>query len=181
MKKGQAINLVSFEARDSIRFEMLSIFVLRIGVTIFLMFLGMLIFMLTSLGYVISIKSGIEHQVEIWTNLEQNTENSTVKQDIKYVTALMQDSAKLVKDDFFWSAKIESVVKSLPPSIHLLTFSGAQTQKQIIMGGIAPTRNDVLVAKDELSKLPFVSEVKSPLNNVVPEKNINFSFTLILK
>ncbi len=181
MKKGQTINLVSFEARDSVRFEMLSIFVLRIGAAIFLMFVGLLIFMLTSLGYVSSIKSGIEQQIEIWTDLERTTENTTVKQDIKYVTALIQDSAKLAKDTFFWSNTIESVVKSLPPSVHLLTFSGAQTQKQIIMSGIAPTRNDVLVAKDALSKLSFVKEVKSPLNNVVPEKDINFSFTLILK
>lgn len=181
MRKGQAINLVSFEARDSVRFEMLSIFIFRLGMATFLQMFIFITFLLTSLFYVKSINMSVEKEIEMWSRLESSAESSIVKQDIQHAINFINESARLSEGSFRWSSTVESIIKALPQNIRFLTLKGTQDQKSIILSGVAPTREDVLLSKEALAKMPFVKDINSPLSNVVPGRDINFNFTLVLK
>ncbi|OHA46731.1 MAG: hypothetical protein A3A80_02630 [Candidatus Terrybacteria bacterium RIFCSPLOWO2_01_FULL_44_24] len=174
------INLTSIEAQNGIRFELLTRLVIRVGIVIIAILSVLIIFMLTSLIYITTLKGGVSENTKTWRILGQTTESDEVKQKVKASADFIRYVSKLSTDPFKWSSTIRDVVVSLPPTVYLTAISGSQAQRNIVISGFAPTRDDVLQLEDMLKKLPFISLVDSPDSNVIAEKNITFQFTLIL-
>ena len=80
-----------------------------------------------------------------------------------------------------WAPLLEEITEIVPAGIYLTAFSYQKDKHQIVLGGWANHRENLLRFQKSLEENTFFIEVEAPLANLVKEQNIDFHFTLSLK
>ncbi len=88
-----------------------------------------------------------------------------------------------------WSNILIYLVKDVPPNIkinflNIQPSSGKETEQwNVIIRGLAKSRNDFLLFQEQLKKSQFFEKVELPIGNLTQKENIEFEFktTLLLK
>lgn len=83
--------------------------------------------------------------------------------------------------DFKVFPVIESILKSIPASIRLSSFTFDKEKKELVVNGYAPTRESMIEFKRALEANPIAVKVDSPPGNLIKEADIDFSIKLTVK
>jgi len=97
-----------------------------------------------------------------------NQEIADINKKIKIIDGAQKDYVK-------WSEKIIQLNEIVPANIKLTRFKFDKNNNSFEIFGWALKRNDFLNFKENLEKNSMISELNSPLSNLLLQENINFS------
>ncbi|HBV57952.1 MAG TPA: hypothetical protein DEB73_01660 [Candidatus Magasanikbacteria bacterium] len=75
---------------------------------------------------------------------------------------------------FAWTPFLIETLKNLPNGILLNGIDFNKENKNLIIQGMAKTRGDLLLLKENLTKLPWVKKLDLPASTLTAKENINF-------
>jgi Tfp pilus assembly protein PilN len=96
-----------------------------------------------------------------------NKEIQKVNKDLKNI-----DEAQ--NSFFAWTPFLIETLKNLPTGIFLNGIDFNKENKNLIVQGMAKTRADLLILKDNLTKLQWVKKIDLPSSTLTAKENINF-------
>ncbi len=110
--------------------------------------------------------------------------NQPVSEDLSASsTEIRQINAYLSRIDAYgsrvviWSDVLKSILGAVPAGVEVDTLSFT-SDGSVRMTGLAATRDDLLQLKSKLGSLPLVSDVASPLSNLLQKKDVLFEMTM---
>ena len=96
-----------------------------------------------------------------------NTSVQEVNTKIDYLTTIQQDYLK-------WSAYLADLTALIPQNISLGRISLNQESNQIQITGRAVYRDDFLSLKGNLDNSKILSDINSPISNLIKKENVDF-------
>lgn len=75
-----------------------------------------------------------------------------------------------------FSELLDTIAKTIPENAYLTSFT-LNPKNELRISGFAATRNDVVLIEKNLKELPILTNILSPLDNLLKPNNINFEFT----
>lgn len=73
-----------------------------------------------------------------------------------------------------WTAFITNLLKATPDGVEWKALQVNSEDRGLILTGFAPTRDALLKLRDNLSQLPYLSELNLPLHYLIDNNNIDF-------
>lgn len=118
------------------------------------------------------------HFNDLVTSINFITNRDTKRNaEIKDINALVGRIDSIQREYILWTPVIYSIVEKIPPQIKLTSLKLDRSNNTYILSGVAPTRNDLLLFRDEFSKLPQIKTVDIPLSQLTARTNISFTLT----
>jgi|GEM_PF-6962141 len=109
------------------------------------------------------------------------TKNTTFfNQEIVELNQKIKEIKTAQNNYIFWNHYLLPIVNKIPAEVKISQLDLGQSDKKIVIKGVAQNREGLLGLKRDLESLDFVSELRSPIANILQSQNINFEFTLIL-
>jgi hypothetical protein len=113
------------------------------------------------------------------TSLVSN-QNTWFTKEVNDINLSLQD-AQLVQQEYFkWTALLHSLNKTIPPDSQMTAINVSLIDNQIILRGISRDRLALLAFKDALEQQKFLTNLASPLTNLLQKENIIFEFRAAL-
>ncbi len=112
---------------------------------------------------------------------QEATANSSETTDI--VTAIKQINSYLKEIDDTqrgfvpWSTVIENITPLIPNDVQVERIS-ISSEDKILLSGVAQTRDGALLLLKRLKEQPYLSNVLSPLSNILQRQNVAFDFEM---
>lgn len=145
------------------------------------------VFLIINAGILYATKFYLENKLETITEeVNQNTQalpnsqgtslDATIKEinnDIKFLTTIQQDYVK-------WPAYLADLTALIPENIRLKQLSLNQESNQIQITGHAPLRDDFLSLKSNLDDSKIISNIDSPISNLIKKEDVDFVITASL-
>ncbi len=124
--------------------------------------------------------------VDTLDNLEEHTlivnrNSQGYNKKVKQINAQIKNIEEIEKNFSFLSCSLKEVANSVPEGIKLTKLNIDKNQKTLKIEGYAETRSQLLKFKDKLQSLKLIETVDLPLENLLSQKNINFSLSAKLK
>ncbi|MFZ5391226.1 MAG: hypothetical protein ACOZAJ_03060 [Patescibacteria group bacterium] len=102
-----------------------------------------------------------------------NERNKTLDRDIAKLNNQLKTISEIQQGFVSWSNIVLEVSDNLPPGISL-NYLNLEKSSGLTIYGQALSRQDYLNFKDNLSKLTYLSNLSSPLSNILSSQNIAF-------
>ncbi|KKW36393.1 MAG: hypothetical protein UY81_C0030G0006 [Candidatus Giovannonibacteria bacterium GW2011_GWA2_53_7] len=111
------------------------------------------------------------------TNVRTRDMERSVR-NVNQATALLE---RLSDDTTFWTPALVQLTQIVPPSVTLteMTLNNKRTP-HLALKGAAATRNDLLVFKTAIERLPFVNALNFPLTNLLAPADIQWQLDATL-
>lgn len=97
-----------------------------------------------------------------------------INQKIQKVNKDLKNIDEAQNSFFTWTTYLAETLKTLPTGISLNGLDFNKENKNLIVQGMAKTRADLLILKDNLTKLPWVKKLDLPASTLTAKENINF-------
>lgn len=97
-----------------------------------------------------------------------------INQEIQKVNNNLKNIDEAQNSFFAWTPYLSETLKTLPTGISLNGLDFNKENKNLIVQGMAKTRADLLILKDNLTKLPWVKKLDLPASTLTAKENINF-------
>jgi len=147
--------------------------------------IGLILFI--TVGFSLGILLVVRQQLAInYQDLKRRSVDSTSVEttatldDIKQTNALLRRIDGIQKEYVPWSDVIEAVTAVMPPDIRIENLDIDQ-DGNIRLAGVAQTRDSALELLSRLKSAPFLTDVVSPLSNILQRENVNFNFSMKYK
>lgn len=167
------LNLLPPVKKEALRLGL----VLAYAQTMVFLFFIVTVFAAVALVYVKIMVSDIGRDLERQSASLGGEETAAVTSDIKQINDFLNDVDKLEKQFEPWSVFFERLTPLIPPGTQL-TRIRIDESGRIFLSGVAPTRNDALELLRRLKEAPFVTDVVSPLSNILQKQQVNFDFEM---
>ena len=95
---------------------------------------------------------------------------------IEAMNAQLAQMQGVQKDHILWPSIISQLTDTLVPGITLDSIAFDASAQTVTLSGIALTRQNLVAYKEKLGSLPFISNIESPLSDLIQRENINFQF-----
>lgn len=112
-------------------------------------------------------------ELENQSNQEIKKEVLNLNKDIALISSFYQTNIRLTK-------LLKKIIESLPPGIQLKSLAYQKDDSSLLLTGFSPTREDLYLLKNNLSKEEEFSEISFPSSNWVKAKEIDFFISLRL-
>lgn len=99
---------------------------------------------------------------------------SQINKEIQKVNKDLKNIDEAQNSFFTWTPYLAETLKTLPTGIFLNGLDFNKENKNLIVQGVAKTRADLLILKDNLTKLPWVKKLDLPASTLTAKENINF-------
>jgi Tfp pilus assembly protein PilN len=106
------------------------------------------------------------------------TDQSTdITEKIRQINIYLKGVNELQNKYVSWSEVVDKLTALVPPKVRLelLTINEGG---EIHMNGMATTRDDALALLKRLKETDYLTDVVSPLSNILQKENVNFEFTM---
>lgn len=90
-----------------------------------------------------------------------------------WLTVLKRESAL----DFPWPLMLRTIDQAAPDGVNFHTLNLSLATHQVTLNGHADTRDHMIAFQQALKALPSLTNVNSPITNLLKHDNINFSMT----
>ena len=174
------INLLPYEDKKKTRQESLRRFlVIAIFEASLVLFAGILLIFPVSFSFK-NQKEGLGRQESVSKQgapLERLREMEKNIKTLNSKLVLLESASK----DGEVSGIFIKIMEVKPAGISLDDFSYSLQSEEIILGGNAALREDLVNFQDVLESLEFTEKIESPLSNILKRENIDFSISLYLK
>ena len=104
-------------------------------------------------------------------------ETSDIINDIKQANLYLKTAAEQQNKYFSWAEVVENITALVPPHARLELLTMVE-DNQIHLTGMADTRDDALTLLKRLKETSYLTDVVSPLSNILQKDNVNFDFTM---
>jgi len=109
---------------------------------------------------------------------EMRTEETTdIVTEITQANLYLKGVAELQTKYVSWVEVVENIASLVPPKARLEMLAMGD-DGQIHLTGMAETRDDALTLLKRLKEASYLSDVVSPLSNILQRENVNFDFTM---
>jgi hypothetical protein len=95
---------------------------------------------------------------------------------IEAMNAQLTQLQLIQKDHILWPSIVGQLTDSLVPGITLNSVAFDAIAQSVTLSGTALTRQNLVAYKEKLGSLPFISNIESPLSDLIQRENINFEF-----
>ncbi len=166
------LNLLSPDQREYLKFEYVY---MHVRTVTFLL----LTFTIISTGLLIAARLMLQdnYATVLTATTMVNDKNQTLDKDITELNKNLQD-VKKIQDDFVkWSDIIIQLNRTIPERVELNSLVLEKNTRLFSMSGRAQKRDDFLLLKANLEKLPYLEELQSPLTNLLLKEDVQFEFT----
>jgi Tfp pilus assembly protein PilN len=106
--------------------------------------------------------------------LQKNREVDSINNGIQRVQ-------RIQKEFVLWSPMLHDFFNQIPPTIALGSVTFDRSANVLLLTGVASTRADLLLFKNTLTALPWISPFELPLSALVEKEQIHFSLTVPVK
>jgi hypothetical protein len=106
-----------------------------------------------------------------------SAESSDTMGGIKDINGFLHSIDTLQKDYTPWISVVTDITDLLPAGIRLDSLRADQANR-VFMDGMATTRQDALALLKSLQNQPYLTDVHSPLSNILQRENVQFSFEM---
>lgn len=103
-------------------------------------------------------------------------ESDTVATEIRDINAYLKRLESIQKRFVPWSDVLVSITAAVPNGVILEDIE--LVKNKIKIRGITATRDDVIALRENLIKLPFLTDVSNPLSNLLQKKDVKFEFEM---
>jgi len=142
------------------------------------MTLYVFIIVLVLTGTIISVRMMMNNNFEALNQpVSEADQYPASSNEIKQLNFYLQRVDSYATRFTAWSEVLKSVLSAVPKDVHVQKLSFA-TDGGVRLTGEAATRDDLLALKNALSTLPFLSDISSPLSNLLQKKNVLFELTM---
>lgn len=107
--------------------------------------------------------------------LEETTISTPLDLDIAKTNEKIKQMEAIQKDYVKWSRVLLNFIKSVPENNTLSRVNFDKTNQKIFINGLAEKRDDFLKLEETMKKIEYISEISSPISNLLKRDNISFS------
>lgn len=102
---------------------------------------------------------------------------ATIMSDIKQTNLFLKDTAALQASFIPWADVTERITALIPPRARLESLEFA-ADGGVRLRGYAATREDAMAMLGNFKAAPFLTDVISPLSNILQKENVSFDFSM---
>lgn len=110
-----------------------------------------------------------------------SNKNSSTNQEIKKINLILNKTEKIQQEYILWTKKFINLANNTPRPITLTQLNFNPPEKTITFSGNAPTRDDLLKFKEQISQLEWIESMEIPLSQLTAKENIFFSLNAKIK
>ena len=131
-------------------------------------------------GTLVAVRMMFKGTYEDLTQRSQSggDESKAITTDIKKINDYLKRIDGIQQRFVPWSKVLEDLSRSVPEGM-LLTQLRVERDGKIYVSGIARDRQDVLTLQSRLEQSPLFKDIKSPLSNILQQKDVKFDFELM--
>lgn len=100
-----------------------------------------------------------------------------ITEQIKQINLYLKDIKDLQNKHISWTDVVDNIMALVPPKVRLESLT-MEEGGQIRLTGMAATRDDALTMLKSLRETAYLTDVVSPLSNILQKENVNFEFTM---
>jgi len=171
-----SLNLISPSQKEHLRYEYLYLYVRTI--TILLLTFTVII---SALFLAARLLLQDNFADLLTTSTIVNDKNRTADHEIKDLNKNLKDVQAVQTDFVKWSTMLIGLNSAIPANIEVAYLNLEKKTKTFNLNGRALHRDDFLKLKANLSQLPYLEELASPLTNLLQRENVDFQFTAKIK
>jgi Tfp pilus assembly protein PilN len=108
-------------------------------------------------------------------------ETTAVTNEIRLINTYLRQLEDRQESFTAWSGVIKSLADLVPDKTTLESLTIDAATDKITLSGEAETRDDALKLLDSLKNSPFLSDVSSPLSNLLQKKDVKFDLEMKYK
>lgn len=110
-------------------------------------------------------------------SLSTSEEYDSITWQIKEINGYLDRVGAIQAEFTDWSAVIEALAGAAPRGARFDSMRIAE-DGSIHIQGTAPTREDVLIMEQRYNALPFITDVRAPLSNLLQRTNARYEFEM---
>jgi len=114
----------------------------------------------------------IAHELKM---ISENNGQMTQPGGIGEINNLMSEASAVQKDFVKWSGILNNFLALLPAGNTIQSINLDRAQGTMTMNGWAKTRDDFLQLKANLENSPMLSEIESPISNLLHRADVDFT------
>lgn len=141
------------------------------------------VFFLTTIlvsGTLFSLRIVLQQEHDYLTDqitIAKSSESTDVMTNIREINTYLLATDALQKRYIPWAKVISNIGPLVPPNARLNRFR-TDAANHIFLSGIAATREENLMLQKALQQQPYLSDVQSPLSNILKRTNVEFSYEM---
>lgn len=167
-----SLNLLSSEQKKKVRLQKMNMlakqFVLVLLATVILVAVIFILAKIT-LGNNLAKVAETYYQSNHTFNVRINQTNDL----LKFINSIKTDNRS-------WSILLTDIANRTPANIKLSALEMDGLKKTAALRGLAPTRGELLIFKDNLTKSKWLAQIDLPVQNLALKENIDFVITATL-
>lgn len=102
-------------------------------------------------------------------------------QETKYVNNLLREISLATKNFSPLTPKLKDIISSLPEDVKLQSLHIDNSSQTITIDGVAQSRSSLLSYQENLNKIPWLTNLETPVSQLFQKQNIDFEFKAKLK
>lgn len=106
--------------------------------------------------------------------------NSPLTADVHTINQTLQTITKIQQEFIPWPTVLFELGSVTPPAVIISNIQITQESATLQIRGLALTRSAFLQFKEDLEKNNLFTNIKSPVQNLLAQKNINFNLEITL-
>ncbi len=167
------LNLLSFEQKHQLHQETKQTLIKQVVLVV------IVVILLISVIFYFSKKIVLNNFEKFSENTSQV--NQVLNQKIEKINKLTGFIQQVQKEHINWANLIMEISAKTPTSITLTSLQLNKDEATITISGLALTRDELLKFKNNLEKLPELTEINLPLQNMTQKTDVNFTIKAKLK
>lgn len=170
------LNLLSSEKKNRIEY-ILKIFLIKDIVELFLLLVAIL--SATLVWSWVFLENDFAKLTASAINVNRNFYSDN--QETKYVNNLLKEINLATKNFSPLTPKLNSLITSLPDDVKLQSLQIDNHLQTITLNGTALSRTSLLNYQENLNKIPWLTNLETPVSQLFQKQNIDFEFKAKLK
>ena len=106
-----------------------------------------------------------------------NQRNFGIDNEITQINESLKNISEIQRDFVKWSDLFVDFTTSVPSGVSISSLSLDKNLQSLNLNGTAKNRDDFLKLQENLKKLAYLSDVNSPITNLLLRENLEFQFT----
>ena len=106
-----------------------------------------------------------------------NREFGAINQDIRKLNQELKNLDHVQKNYVAWSRFFTGLGKAVPTGVKLTAIAVNKNNDALTVSGFAATRANFLEFKKNINNFPAITNIESPIANLLLPRDINFTFT----
>ena len=110
-----------------------------------------------------------------------NRNYNSYNQETKIINDLLNNASLATKNFSPITPKLRDLLNSLPPDIKIYSLQIDSALQTATINGVALSRSSLINYQETLNKIPWLTDIQTPVSQLFQKQNIDFEFKAKLK